>query len=278
MSWVAAAVVGSTVVGGAIQSRSASRSASAQVAASDRAAEAQLEAARMATEEQRRQFGEVQRLLAPYVEAGTSAIPALQPFQEAGTDALAQQRALAGLDGPEAQQAAIAMVEGSPAFEAMTRQGEQAILQSASATGGLRGGNVQAALAQFRPQVLSQLIDQQYGRLGGLAGAGLTTTQNIMQAGQASAAGTGAAGMQSAANIGNIGMQSASNIGNLMGQAGAAQAGAALAQGQAWGNVFGGIGQLGGAMLTGAIANPFGGASAGGLAPMTSPRPPARPF
>jgi hypothetical protein len=256
MSWIAAAVVGSTVVGGVVQSRSASK-----------AADAQTQSAEMGIEEQRRQFDEIQRLLAPYVEAGTSAIPALQPFQEAGTDALAQQRALAGLDGPEAQQAAIAMIEGSPAFEAMTRQGEQAILQSASATGGLRGGNVQAALAQFRPQVLSQLIDQQYGRFGGLAGAGLATTQNIMQAGQASAAGQAAAGMQSA-----------TNIGNLMGQAGAAQAGGALASGQAWGNVFGGIGQLGGAMLTGAIANPFGGATPASLAPQTSPRPPPNPF
>lgn len=240
MSWVAAAVVGSAVVGGVVQSKSASK-----------AADAQTQASEAGIEEQRRQFDEVQRLLGPYVEAGTAAIPALQPFQETGTDALAQQRALAGLDGPEAQEAAIAMIEGSPAFEAMTRQGEEAILQSSSATGGLRGGNVQAALAQFRPQVLSQLIDQQYGRFGGLAGAGLATTQNIMQAGQAAAAGTASAGMQSA-----------SNIGNLMGQQGAAQAGAALARGQAFGNVAGDIAGAAGYGM-GAFARPPG--SPGGL-------------
>jgi hypothetical protein len=256
MAWIAAAMLTSAAVGGYVQDRASKRAAGAQTAS----AEAGIE-------EQRRQFDAVRELLAPYVDAGTAAIAGLQPFQEAGTDALSQQRALAGLDGPEAQQAAIQMIEGSPQFEAMTRQGEQAILQSAGATGGLRGGNVQAALAQFRPQVLSGLIEQQYGRLGGLAGAGLTTTQNIMQAGQASAAGTGTAGMQSAGNIGN-----------LLAQQGAAQAGGALASGQAWGNVFGQFGQLGGAMMTGAIPNPFGGASAGGLAPATSPRPPPNPF
>lgn len=234
------ASVGGSVISGVAQSRAASSAAGAQVAAAE-----------MGVEEQRRQFDAVQELLRPYVDAGTAAIPALQPFQEAGTDALAQQRALAGLDGPEAQQAAIAMIEGSPAFEAMTRQGEEAILQSSSATGGLRGGNVQAALAQFRPQVLSQLIDQQYGRFGGLAGAGLTATQNIMQAGQASAAQQAATGMQSAANIGN-----------LMGQQGAAQAGAALARGQAFGNVAGDIAGAAGYGM-GAFARPPG--SPGGL-------------
>lgn len=199
MSWIAAAVVGSTVVSGAIQSRSASRAASAQTAS-----------AQAGIDEQRRQFDAVQELLAPFVGAGTTA--------------LGQQAALVGVEGPEAQRAAIQAIEQGPEFEALTRQGEEAILQSAAATGGLRGGNIQAALAQFRPQILSGLIEQQYGRLGGLA-----------QMGQASAAGVGTAGMQTGANISN-----------LMQQQGAAQAGAALAQGQAWGNVLGSVGTLAG--------------------------------
>jgi hypothetical protein len=216
----------------------------------------------MGIEEQRRQFDAITELLAPYVEAGTAAIPGLQPFQEAGIDALAQQRALAGLDGPEAQQAAIQMIEQSPQFEAMTRQGEEAILQSAGATGGLRGGNVQAALAQFRPQVLSGLIEQQYGRFGGLAGSGLTTTQNIMQSGQAAAARQAAAGMQSAAAIGGFQTGAASNIGNLLAQQGAAQSGAALAQGRAMGGLAGNIAGSVGYGL-GSFATPLG--TPGGL-------------
>jgi hypothetical protein len=101
----------------------------------------------------------------------------------------------------------------------MTQQGENAILQNASATGGLRGGNVQAALSQFRPQALNALIEQQYGRLGGLA-----------QLGQASAAGQGAQGMQSA-----------SNIGNLFANQGAATAGGQIAQGNVGRQMFGDV-------------------------------------
>lgn len=199
MSWIAAAVVGSTVVSGAIQSRSASKAASAQTAAAD-----------AGIEEQRRQFDAVQELLAPFVGAGTTA--------------LGQQAALVGVEGPEAQRAAIQAIEQGPEFEALTRQGEEAILQQAAATGGLRGGNIQSALAQFRPQILSGLIEQQYGRLGGLA----------------------AMGQASAANQAAFGQTTGANISNLMQQQGAAQAGAALAQGQAWGNTLGSLGTLAG--------------------------------
>lgn len=234
MSWMAAAIVGSSVVGGVVQSESASKAAAAQTQAADRG-----------VEEQRRQFDAVQQLLAPFVGAGTTA--------------LGQQAALVGVEGPEAQRAAIQAIEQGPEFQALTRQGEEAILQQASATGGLRGGNIQAALAQFRPQVLSGLIEQQYGRLGGLA-----------QIGQASAAGVGSAEMQTG-----------TNVSNLLQQQGAARAGGALASGQAWGNVLGGISQYGGMIATGAVANPFAASAQTlppGVSPATSMRPMARPF
>ena len=255
MSWIAAAVVGSAVVGGVVQSKAAKTAASAQTQAADKS-----------VEEQRRQFDETRKLLEPYVTAGTGALEGLQPYAAVGEQGLQGQLALAGLSRPEAQRAAIQAIEQGPEFQALTQAGEEAILQQASATGGLRGGNTQAALAQFRPQVLSSLINQQYSRLGGFTALGQTTTQNLANMGANAAAGQATAGQQTAANIGN-----------LYGQIGAAQAGSALAQGQAWGNVFGGIGQLAGAIGTGAIANPFasGGSS---LAPMTSPRPVARPF
>lgn len=199
MSWIAAAVVGSSVVSGAMQS-----------SASKKAAGAQSASAQAGIDEQRRQFDKVQELLRPFVETGTSA--------------LSQQAALIGVGGEEAQRAAIQAIEQGPEFQALTRQGEEALLQQASATGGLRGGNIQSALAQFRPQVLSSLIGQQYNRLGGLA-----------QAGQASAAGVGSSAMQTGANISN-----------LMQQQGSAQAGGFLGQGQAWGNTLGNLGTLAG--------------------------------
>lgn len=190
MSWVAAAVAGATLVGGYVSSKS-------QTKAADKASDAQAQSAQLGIEEQRRQFDAIQKLLSPYVTAGTGALGA--------------QQSLLGLGGADAQQAAIGAIENSPQFSALTQQGEDAILANASATGGLRGGNVQGALAQFRPQLLAQLIDQQYSRLGGLT-----------QIGQASAAGVGSAGMQT----GN-------NVTQLLGQQGAAAAGAALTAGKA---------------------------------------------
>lgn len=222
MSWIAAAVIGGSVVSGVVQSNAASQASGAQIQAADKS-----------VAEQRRQFNEIQKLLAPYVGAGTSALGQLAPYMGVGPEALEQQRALSGLAGPEAQAKAVRAIEQGGEYQSLVRQGENAILQSAAATGGLRGGNVQAALAQFRPQILSGLIEQQYARLGGLTALGQQTTQNVMTTGANAAAGQATAGMQTAANIGN-----------LYGQIGASQAGAALARGQAFGNILGDVGML----------------------------------
>lgn len=190
MSWGIAATVGATLVGSAISS-------SSQKKAANTASNAQTYAAELDIDERRRQFDKIQELLSPYVNAGTGA--------------LAGQQSLIGLNGPGAQQNAITALQSSPAFTSLLQSGESAILQNASATGGLRGGNVQAALAQFRPALLAQTINDQYARLGGLTSIG----QNA------------------AAGVGNAGLATASGISTALQQQGAAQAGAALAQGKA---------------------------------------------
>ncbi|MFX9857405.1 hypothetical protein ABTP71_10340 [Acinetobacter baumannii] len=209
-----AAVAAATVAAGVY---SANKSASAQKKAANQAAQAQTESSQAAIDEQKRQFDAIQELMKPYVNAGTTG--------------LAGQQNLLGLNGAAKQQAAIDSINNSQAMQTYMQQGENAILQNASATGGLRGGNTQSALSQFRPQLLNQLINQQYQNLGGLTSIG----QNA------------------AAGVGNAGMQSAGNIGNLLQQVGAAQAGNALAQGQASANQWAGIGnlvgQLGGAFI-----------------------------
>jgi hypothetical protein len=174
------------------------------------ASKAQQGAANAGIAEQQRQFDAIQKLLAPYVQSGNQALTA--------------QGNLAGLNGQGAQSAAIRALEASPAFTALTQQGEGAILANASATGGLRGGNTQAALAQFRPQMLAQLIEQQLGRLGGISSMGANA----------------------AAGVGNAGMQTGANVSNLMQQLGAAQAGGALGVGAANAGLLGGIGQAAG--------------------------------
>jgi len=124
-------------------------------------------------------------------------------------------------------------------LKAQQRQGENAILQNASATGGLRGGNVQAALAQFRPALLSSLIEQQYGRLGGLT----------------------AIGQNAAAGVGNAGMSTGTNIATLLGRQGQAEAGGILGQQSA---LTGGINKAFGAVQgAGGFGKLFGGGFGG---------------
>lgn len=204
---VAAAVVGSAVVGGVMSSQ-------AQKSAANSAADAQSEAGDAQIAESRRQFDAIQNLLRPYTQAGEGAVLG--------------QRNLIGLGGAEAQQQAIQSILQGPQMQALQQQGENSILQNASATGGLRGGNTQAALAQFRPQLLNSLINQQFQNLGSLTSVG----QNA------------------AAGVGNAGMQSSQQIQNALGQQGAAQAGAALAGGQANADLWGGIGSMGSTLGT----------------------------
>ena len=184
----------------------------------------------------------------PYAQAGMGGVQGLQGYQQTGQDALAQQRALAGLDGPEAQQAALAALEGSPQFAAMMQQSEEAILQNASATGGLRGGNVQGMLAQNRSGILASLIQQQYANLGGLAGAGQNAAGNIAQLGQGAAAGQAAGTL----NAGQLAGQSFANQGN-------AAANAALAQGAAYQGGLNGV-----ANAANTFAGQYGGMQAAG--------------
>lgn len=195
---VAAAVVGSAIVGGVMSSR-------AQKKAANAAANAQIDASEMGVEEQRRQFDALQQLMSPFVNAGYSS--------------LTGQQDLMGLNGNQAQQNAINGIQNSAEFQTYLKQGENAIRQNASATGGLRGGNTQAALAQFSPQLLNQMINQKYSNLGGLT----------------------ALGQNAAAGVGNAGMQTAGNIGNLLQQSGEAQARNYLAQGRANANMYGSI-------------------------------------
>lgn len=187
----AAGWVGIAAVGGSLLS------ANAQANAASDAADAQAQASNADIAQRQRQFDAVQAILHPYVQAGTSA--------------LGKQQDLIGVNGAQPQQAAITELQNSPYFQAMLKQGENSILANASATGGLRGGNTQAALAQFSPSLLAQVINDQYSKLGGLTSIG----QNA------------------AAGVGNAGMTTANGAGAALQQQGAAQAGAALAEGKA---------------------------------------------
>lgn len=159
-----------------------------------------------------------------------------QPFVDAGRTALAQQMSLIGLNGTAGQQDAMGALLTSPEYTTSVRQGEEAILQNASATGGLRGGNTNNSLANFRADLLATMFNNQYQRLGGLTSLG----QNA------------------AAGVGNAGLGVANNIGSLLSDQGAALAGGQIAMGNrnlsAFNNAL---------KIAGVVAGASGGSAAG---------------
>jgi hypothetical protein len=209
-----AAAVGAAVLAGSVYS------ANEQSKAARNASGAQSTAAQAGMDEQHAQFAAVQKLLSPYVTAGNGA--------------LAGQQDLLGTNGADAQAKAIAALQSSPQYTSQLTAGNNNILQNASATGNLRGGNTQAALAQFAPQLLNQTISDQYARLGGMTSLG----------------------ENAAAFTGNAGLQTGQGVANLLQQQGAAQAGGYLGEGKAqagYGNAltsafsaYAGMGGLGG--------------------------------
>ena len=220
-----ALAVGGSVLGASNKKKAAKSAAQADIASQE-----------AAIAEQRRQFDETVELLKPFVQTGQEAMYGLQPYAEPGLFAMEQQAAIAGLMGPEAQAAQIAQIESDPLFQAQLRQGEEALLQQASATGGLRGGNIQGALAQFRPQMLTDQINQQYGRLGGFTALGQGTQLDLARLGQASATGQA-----------QVGQSASANIQQALANQGAAQAGYRTARGEAQSDMIGSVfGTLGG--------------------------------
>ena len=179
--------------------------ADAQADAATQASQTQSAAAQLGIDEQRRQFDAFQQGLMPYSTGGLGAFGA--------------QQNLIGLNGAGAQQTAIDGVQNGAQFQSMLQQGNDNILSNASATGGLRGGNTQAALGQFAPALLSQLLQQQYSNLGGLTSIG----------------------QSSAAGVGNAGMQTGNNVAQLLQQQGAATAGGQIAQGGVGASGFGSL-------------------------------------
>ena len=186
------------------------------------AAKGQERAALAGVEEQRRQF-----------DISTEG---LKPFQEAGVSAIGQQQALLGLSGQEAQQQAFSGLEESAGQRFLRDRQEKALLRNASAIGGLGGGNVRTALQQQAAGFAQQDIENQFGRLGQLAGQGQGASTNIAE----------------------LGSGAATSIANLQGQAAAARASGVLGAQEQRASSTGQLLQLGGAIIGGIYGGPAG--------------------
>lgn len=208
-----------SLIGGLIGGGSAKK-------ASRNAEAAQIEALNKGVGEQRRQFDLTRSDFGDYRDQGTAALGGMGD--------------LLGTGGAEAQQSALAALQNSPLFRTTYDNGQEAVLQSAAATGGLRGGNTQRSLADFGADTFSRVLMQQLQSLGGLAGMGLGATDSTA----------------------NFGQRTADNVTGLFGQQGDARASGSLFRGgvnsQMWNNA--------GAFLDSATGGSGGQGGGGGLA------------
>ncbi|CAB4140485.1 hypothetical protein UFOVP407_59 [uncultured Caudovirales phage] len=127
-----------------------------------------------------------------------------------------------GINGEEAQRLALTGIQSSPEFTNTIQSGEEAILANASATGGLRGGNVKDFLSRFRGDTYTAAIQERLRRLGGLAGLGMGATDSSAAFGADAAnniaqnlVGRGAASAQGLLTRGGINAQMWNNAGGF---------------------------------------------------------------
>jgi hypothetical protein len=222
MTWIAAAVITSAVVGyaGASKQAGAAKSAAAgQVEATGYAAELQRETAKESLALQREMYEKGLTLGEPYREAGYGALTRIGDL-------------LPGLTAPVSREE----IMGLPGYQFAMEQGVGSARQMANVGGG--GSNVDRAAQKFAmdytlgtamPQVISQRQNI-YNTLAGIAGIGQTSTTGAIGAGQ-----------QYGANVANISGATAGALSNLAvggaTAAGAGQIGAANAYASGMGNI-----------------------------------------
>lgn len=117
---------------------------------------------------------------------------------------------------------AIAALKDSPVYKALFGNAVDTTLANASATGGLRGGNTQDALARVGVDTLAKVYQDRVNQLGSVSNTGLAATGNIMDLGADNAASLAALfGKQGDVNAGGILQRGAINSNMLDSIAGA---------------------------------------------------------
>lgn len=215
----------------------------------------------------------------------------LSPYMTAGDMAFMHQNDLIGINGQGAQTRAYGIMEQNPQFKTLMQQSENAMLQNASATGGLRGGNTQEALAKLRPQLLNQVVQQQLNNLNSVANTGMTANVNLANtqagfAGQNQNLQTGLAnqigqyqnnlgvnqadlGFKGATSLSGFASDYGQNVSGVLGALGNSNINSTLAKNQntqqTAGSVFGSLGNiLGGSGSGGGLGGLFGGGGGSG--------------
>jgi hypothetical protein len=169
----------------------------------------------------------------------------LDPWETGGQQALSQQGDILGLHGAGAQGSIIDQLKASPMFQSLFRTGQDTVLNNASATGGLRGGNIIDHLANFGSDTLAQVIQNQLQNLQPLSQQGLQATEFG----------------------GGLGANNATQMAGLDTGAGAANAGAILGKTAVSNNMFAQIQKLIQSAASAGAGGGFGSLFSGGSAP-----------
>lgn len=113
-----------------------------------------------------------------------------EPFVQGGQDATNALLELLGLpvNGKATDPTqSIAALKGSPIYQALFNNGVDTTLANASATGGLRGGNTQDALARVGTDTLAKVYQDRVSNLSGVSGLGLQALTGLEGLGAANA-------------------------------------------------------------------------------------------
>lgn len=171
MTWVAAAIAGSAVIGGY---------------ASSRAAKTQAQAADRATEAQERMFNRQVELQEPFRQAGVNALPEL-------------------IEASRYTPFSMEQFQQDPGYAFRMREGLKALDRSAAARGGLLSGNQLRGVTQFGQDLASQEYTNAFNRYQAERAARLNPLQSLTGMGQSTAANVaGQAGQLGQSMAGNI--------------------------------------------------------------------------
>lgn len=112
--------------------------------------------------------------IAGYDQGIASTNQLLDPYTKGlGTPAAGKLAELLGLSGDTA--GAMDALKQNPVYQSLFHNGEETVLQDASATGGLRGGNTQHSLANVGVDTLAKVYQMMVGNLGDATALGART-------------------------------------------------------------------------------------------------------
>ena len=196
MPWVAAAVVGSSLIG---------------ADAAGKAAGTQADAARYAADVQKQMFEQQNAQQAPYREAGYSALSDIGGMKPYLTKQYTPEDFSQGID---------------PGYQFRLQQGQEATNRMANMGGGMLSGNALKGAQDYTQGLASQEYGNAFNRFQTQRSNIYNTLASIAGLGQTSLGQTTAAGTTAAGNIGsNIAGAGAAQAGGIVGQANALSSG-----------------------------------------------------